>query len=64
MGRLITAPVTRLIVDTLQQMAAGTAREDASAYLQALADQQKRALNLQLVLAAIVVFTMALARFA
>ena len=62
-GRLITAPVTRLIVDTLRQMAAGTAREDAPAYLQALTDQQKRALNLQLVLAAIVVFTMALARF-
>lgn len=63
LGRAVTAPVTLHIVETLRQIAAGEAQPDAPAYLQALADQQRRVLNLQVLIAAVVVFTMAAARF-
>ena len=63
LGRAITIPVTMKIVETIRAIGAGTADADAPQYMQALADQQARVLNLQLLIAVIVVLLMTSARW-
>ncbi len=63
-GQVVIRPVAFQVADTIKAMAAGQAQEDAPALLMALGNKQRRAMNIQLGLAVIVVITMAIARFA
>ena len=62
-GQAVTKRATLQIAATVRAVLAGTPPEGAQALLEQLAARQRKAMNVQLAIAAIVVLTMAVARF-